>query len=67
MLKVKDFSYMFKGCSSLKDIKALQNWNVSEGNNFTGMLIDCYSLSDISPLLKWNNLTNFRFITILSN
>ena len=28
------FKLCFGGCKSLIDIKALQNWNVSNGNNF---------------------------------
>ena len=44
---------MFLNCSSLKDFKPLQNWNVSNGNNFSGMFRGCTSLSDIKPLQKW--------------
>ena len=32
--EVKDFSDMFYKCSSITDIKALENWNVSNGINF---------------------------------
>jgi len=28
---------MFSGCESLLDIKGLENWNVSNGNNFSDM------------------------------
>ena len=45
---------MFYGCSSLLDIKPLQNWNVSNGNNFSYMFYGCSSLSDINPLQNWN-------------
>ena len=44
---------MFYGCSSLSDIKPLQNWNVSNGNNFYDMFIRCSSISDIKPLQNW--------------
>jgi len=27
--KVSNFSGMFEGCASLSDVKALENWNVS--------------------------------------
>ena len=45
---------MFNGCSSLSDIKGLEKWNVSNGNNFNGMLYECSSLSDIKALEKCN-------------
>ena len=45
---------MFSGCSSLSDIKALEKWNVSNGNNFESMFFGCSSLSDIKALEKWN-------------
>jgi hypothetical protein len=45
---------MFQGCSSLSDIKALEKWNVTNGNNFSGMFQGCSSLLDIKPLEKWN-------------
>ena len=32
--EIKDFSYMFNGCSFLSDMKSLQNWDVSNGKNF---------------------------------
>ena len=43
---------MFNKCASLNDIKALEKWNVSNGNNFEGMLSVCSSLNDIKPLEK---------------
>ena len=45
---------MFRGCSNLSDIKALEKWNVSNGNNFTHMFRGCSKLSDIKALEKWN-------------
>ena len=33
--EVNNFSYMFSECLSLSDIKSLENWNVSNGNNFS--------------------------------
>jgi surface protein len=29
---------MFDGCSKLTEIKALENWNVSNGEDFSGYL-----------------------------
>ena len=45
---------MFWGCSSLRDIKGLEKWNISNGNNFEDMFSGCSSLSDIKALEKWN-------------
>ena len=45
---------MFYGCSSLSEIKGLEKWNVSNGNNFRSMFCGCSSLSDIKGLLNWN-------------
>ena len=39
---------------SLSDIKALENWNVSNGKYFLYMFSSCKSLSDIKPLENWN-------------
>ena len=33
--------------------KALEKWNVSNGNDFRSMFSKCSSLSDIKPLEKW--------------
>ena len=41
-------------CSSLSDIKALQNWNVSNGKNFNFMFYGCFSILDIKVLQNWN-------------
>ena len=38
---------MFSYCSSLSDIKVLEKWNVSNGNNFESMFNYCSQLSDI--------------------
>ena len=58
-----NFSEMFYFCSSLKDIKPLENWNVSKGTNFSDMFYNCSSLSDIKPLKKWNlNENTFKSV-----
>ena len=48
----------------LNDIKPLENWNVSNGNNYSSMFAGCKSLNDIKPLENWNvsNGTNFKSI-----
>lgn len=52
---------LFNGCRGLKDIRALEKWNVSNAKNFGQMFKDCRSLEDISALQNWNvsNATNF--------
>ena len=45
---------MFSWCKSLSDIKSLENWNVSNGNDFSYMFNECSSLSDIKSLQNWN-------------
>ena len=45
---------MFSKCSSLSNIRSLQNWDVSRGNNFSYMFYKCSSLSDIRELKNWN-------------
>ena len=44
---------MFNGCSSLSDIKSLQNRNVSNGKYFSSMFAGFSSLIDIKPLHNW--------------
>ena len=48
-------------CSSLTDITPLENWDVSNQNNFYNMFNECSSLSDIKPLQNWkvSNGKNF--------
>ena len=55
---------MFNNCSSLSDIKPLENWNVSNGNDFSFMFNNCSSLSDIKALKNWNvsNGNNFSYM-----
>ena len=51
---------MFSNCSSLSDIRALENWDVSNGNNFSYMFSGCKSLSNVK-IEKWDlsKCTNF--------
>ena len=48
---------MFCECSSLSDIKPLENWNVSNGNIFDNMFKECSSLLDITPFKNWKGFT----------
>ena len=56
---------MFKGCSSLSDINAIKNWDVSNGNNFGGMLDGCSTLSEINALKNWN-VSNGKILNLCS-
>ena len=40
--EITDFSFMFFVCSSLSDIKSLENWNVSNGTDFSDMFMDVH-------------------------
>ena len=53
---------MFDRCSSLKDIKGLENWNASNGNNFSYMFHECSLLKDIKGLENWNVSNGNKFI-----
>ena len=54
---------MFYNCSSLKVIKPLEKWDVSNGTDFSWMFYYCSSLTDIKPLEKWNlNENTFKNI-----
>ena len=44
---------MFYDCFTLSDVKSLENWNVSNGNNFSYMFCNCSLLSDIKSLENW--------------
>ena len=58
---------MFYNCSSLKDIKPLENWNVSNYKYFSYMFYNCSLLKDIKPLENWNsqNGINLKDIFII--
>ena len=45
---------MFNNCSSLSNIKGLENWNVSNGNNFSDIFSGCLSLLNIKGLQNLN-------------
>ena len=52
---------MFSGCHKLADIKALENWNVTNCLDFTEMFEECYKLENIEPLNNWKVLNNAKF------
>ena len=67
-----NFSRMFN-CLKISNIKALEEWDVSNCNSFKGMLASCSSLKNIKALRNWNvsnckNLSNmFYFCESLSD
>ena len=51
--EITDFSDMFSECSSLSDIKSLENWNISNGTDFSYMFWGCSLLLDIKSLERY--------------
>ena len=43
---LKDLGSMFSGCKNLSNITIIQNWNVSNCENFNALFADCKKLSD---------------------
>ena len=58
---LKNFSCMFYHCLLLSDIKALENWDVSNVKDFSCMFSQSNSLFDIKPLQNWNVLNGNDF------
>ena len=56
---------MFNGCSSLVDIKNLQNWDVSKGENFESMFCQCSKSLNIKDIKKWK-ISKSKFKSLLS-
>lgn len=55
---------MFAGCTQLRDISALANWNTGNVLSMYGAFRDCSQLSDISPLASWD-VSSLRYMTEL--
>lgn len=49
----KDLSYMFCGCSKVKNFDFLKKWDVAKCENFEGLFAGC-SFFDINFLSSWN-------------
>lgn len=49
-----DSSEMFTGCSNLKNIEGLSNWNTENVTNMHYMFCYCNKLSDIGALADWD-------------
>jgi surface protein len=50
---------MFSGCTSLRDIAALGNWNTSAVQTTKQMFYHCNSIANVSSLSHWS-LRNMR-------
>ena len=50
----KDSSFMFYGCSFLKNINALKNWDTQDVKDVSNMFSDCTSLTNVDGLKNWN-------------
>ena len=53
---------MFK----ISDLKAIQNWNVSNGKYFSYMFDRCSSLSNVKPIQNWNVSNGKDFSSMFS-
>ena len=64
-LKIKNdltyLSFMFSGCSSLKNIEELKYLDVRKAQHLEYMLSDCILLTDINPLRYWDVSNCQRF------
>jgi len=50
---LKSMSSMFENCSSIKSVIPIENWEITEFNNFNYLFKNCKSIEDFSPLSKW--------------
>ena len=55
---------LFSYCSSLTDLTALENWNVSKVTNMKSMFSRCASLTDLTALERWDvsNVTTMGYM-----
>ena len=51
---VKDMSYMFSGCTNLKELPDISNWNIGNVINMEKMFSGCSNLIDIPYLSSWD-------------
>ena len=58
---------MFFECGSLSNLNPLQNWNVSNGVNFSCMFFGCQLLINIYDLENWNVSKGTNFDGMFGN
>lgn len=59
--KATSFSEMFAGCTALRDLVGISNWNLASATNLSKMFYDCDSLATLTGIARWNvsNVANF--------
>ena len=57
-------SYLFYGCSSLKSLPDISNWETSYVENINYLFYGCSSLKELPDISKWNinNINNLKSI-----
>ena len=58
---------MFNGCSNLKNINGLANWNVSKIQQLGSMFMNCTSLEDATGINNWNIYANTIYTMMFYN
>ena len=61
---LKKLSSMFSGCSSLKELPDMSNWNTNNVINMSYLFSGCSSLKELPDLCNWNtnNVTNMSYL-----
>lgn len=56
-----DFGWMFGGCSTLRNLSFLEDWDMRNAKNIRCMFFGCSSLTSLEKLSKWDtkNVENF--------
>ena len=52
--KIKNLSFMFSGCISLKSLPDISNWDTSNVTSMEAMFQQCSSLISLSDISKWD-------------
>ena len=51
---VKDMSYLFYSCESLKALPNISKWNLNNVKDISGLFYDCKSLKTLPDISYWN-------------
>ena len=54
-------SYMFSGCSSLKSLPDISNWNTSNVIIMNNIFFGCSSLHSLPDISKWDITLTLKF------
>ena len=57
-------SYLFCGCSSLKELPDISNWNINNVNDLSSLFYKCSSLNYLPDISTWNtsNIINMSLL-----